>query len=527
LDLERKKNQKLSYLMITLSILFALGFLGLYFSNKNEPALKSDSPNTELGLTDPVKPSISQVSMFMMQEQKLLLHSERAEQIARRAMNMVGTSESRLIKTPQSASEHYWNSVIYRFERQRPQQLEALIKSFSQGLNYLDIAEEIVQVSTLLYGPMIALQNVQELLVKQYHPALKLVYLSSQKYESLAKKKDYLKRLQTLRQSDPKYLPVMIEEINLLKSSLYEGLLPIYEQLFLLKKLQDELEIQSNGDLALQLNHYYYQDTQVRQKVLFVEQIKNFLRQYNNIIEQPLNMSSTVQAQTATVSVYPNGSLYNRFKSIKYSKLKGDTLSTTRQNDRQEELREKAKSLNFKRGNFPNNHSLTSVLQFTLPFDYQGAILFELVDEKNQVNYLVETIDLLGDHYQKLEDLSKNQEWYNVPMKGVGLSAIGAYTTLTNTFSLFLNPVILTQFSSLTSSVEFVLRAAKSQKEIYRSKAEQDIKNGTQLTIEGMNIEQLKQLNPIVEIHLRLKNNQAKRFTAPLWECFQREPDRF
>ena len=527
LDLERKKNQKLSYLMITLSIVFALGFVGLYFSSTSEPTLKPDSPNAMLGLTDPVKHSASQVSTVMMQEQKLLLHSERAEQIARRAMNMVGTSESRLIKTPQSASEYYWNSVIYRFELQRPQQLEALIKSFSQGLDYLDIAEEIAQVSTLLYGPMIALQKLQELLVKQYHPALKLVYLSSQKYESLAKKKDYLKHLQTLRQSDPKYLPVIIEEINLLKSSLHEGLLPIYEQLFLLKKLQDELEAQSNGDLALQLNDYYYQDTQVRQKVLFVEQIEAFLRQHNNIIEQPLNMSSTVQAQTAIISVYPNGSFYNRFKSIKYSKLKGDPLSTKQSNDHQEELREKAKNLNFKRGNLPSNHSLMSVLQFTLPFDYQGAILFELVDEKNQVNYLVKTIDLLGDHYRKLEDLSENQEWYNVPMKGVGLSAIGTYAKRTNTFTLFLNPVILTQFSSLTSSVEFVLRAAKSQKEIYRSKAEQDIKNGTQLTIEGMNIEQLKQLHPIVEIHLKLKNNKAKRFTAPLWECFQREPDRF
>ena len=183
--------------MIALSSLFVLGSLGLYLNDFNEVEQKlqpAESQQKKLYKTDSTNAS------HINTRANATVKSERAEQIAQRAMNTLGTAESRLIKVPQSANEYYWNSVIHRFEQQRPQQLEALIQSFNKGLHYVDVAEEIAQVSATLYGPNLAQQKLKRLLVKQTHPALKLAYLKNQSHDSLTSKKDHLVLLQALRQ---------------------------------------------------------------------------------------------------------------------------------------------------------------------------------------------------------------------------------------------------------------------------------------------------------------------------------------
>ena len=528
LDLERRKNKKLSYLMIALSSLFVLGSLGLYLNDLNEVEQKPQPAESQQKKTYSTKQQTLQTPASSRQEQTLLLKSERAEQIAQRAMNTIGTAESRLIKTPQSANEYYWNSVIHRFEQQRPKQLEALVQSFNKGLHYVDVAEEIAQVSTTLYGPNLAQQKLKELLVKQTHPALKLAYLKNQSHDSLASKKDNLVLLQALRRSHPDYLPVILEEMKLLKSTLYDGLLPIFKQIILLQELASILKAEGHEDLRLKLSHYYYQDTQVREKILFAERISEFLGKYESVIKKPLNVTSTIQDQSTIVSVYPNGLFYDQFKSLRYARLNGKLKQGSELLNHQTELLEqKAKDLDFKKGNFPYNNSSASILQFTLPFDYKGTLVFELIDLKNQVNYIAKDLDLLTDHYQKLEELGQNKEWYNVPMKGLGLFVIGNYIKQKKAFTLNLSPSALMQFSSLMTSVQFVLKSEKTQKVIYRSELSKNMKNGTELEIKGLKPVKLKELKPVVEIHLKLKNSKSMIFSAPLWDCFQREPQSF
>ena len=58
------------------------------------------------------------------------------------------------------------------------------------------------------------------------------------------------------------------------------------------------------------------------EKVLFLEQVSEFLRRYKSVIEQPLNVMSTTQDQSAIVSVYPNGLLYNQFLKYDICSLK-------------------------------------------------------------------------------------------------------------------------------------------------------------------------------------------------------------
>ena len=111
-----------------------------------------------------------------------------------------------------------------------------------------------------------------------------------------------------------------------------------------------------------------------------------------------------------------------------YAHLKNVSKHNSELSYRQTELLEqKVKDLDFKKGNLPYNNSSASILQFILPFDYKGTLVFKLIDLKNRVNYISKDLDLLTDHYQKLEELGQNKEWYNVPMKGLELFVIGNY----------------------------------------------------------------------------------------------------
>ncbi len=530
LDLEKKKNKKLSYLMLALTGASVI-LLIFYLTEKITATKQLQSTivmatNHSQAMNQPAMNQ--QVSKATgSQTQRLLLKAERAEQIAEQATSMIGTTESRLIKEPNQATEYYWNSIIYRLDQQFPMQLVALIESYKQGLYYVDVAEEIIQVSEKVYGPKVANTNIQALLKVISKPALQFAYLKSQSKFLAINKKEHYSQLENLKKQYPDYFPIYFEQLKLLKIKSEETIFPLIKQLILIKEIKRKLDSLVDQNPIFYLSQYYYHDRKVRQIKLSLESLDDLLDNYESSINEPLKINLSLQKDESMISVYPNGILYDKFKSIKYAHLDNNVKINKHLFMDQGFLATKSQSLKFKMSHYQSYGQNTNLIMFNLPIDYQGIVIFELTDKHNHVNYLAKQFNLSDEYYDSFKKLSDQDDWYNLPVAKAGLSAVGSFVKYNKTFTIYLNPIALTKFSNFVTSVEYVLRASKSKKEIYRSKKSKEITNGTQLELKGMTIQKLKSLEPVIEIHLKLKNGEQKQLKAPLWECFHKEPESY